>query len=155
MRKIVILSGFILFFIVGAFAFSADSLLTQARILVNQDRIGEAALLYEKILAQDSANYESYAFLGNYHYLLGKSSLEKAETMFKGIAQPNRMQVARYQDELKRIYRADYEKADRYLLKALTIQKNDHLKKLVGTIQLFKEKIGLDDVGTRKMKGIK
>jgi len=60
------------------------------------------------------------------------------------------MQMAHYQDELKRIYYNDYEKANVYLLKALEINKNDHLIKLLASIESFKERIGLAPVTKKK-----
>jgi hypothetical protein len=118
----------------------------------NQNRPDEAVRVYEKIMIQDSTNYESCAFLGNYYYLQGENAVKKAETDFAAIPQPNRMQVAHYQNELRRIFETSYWKSDLYLQKALLLKKNDHLEKLRATILAFREKLGLVPVTLKKKR---
>jgi len=60
------------------------------------------------------------------------------------------MQTASYQEELKHIYDLYYEKADRYLMKALHIRENDHLNSLVQSIQTFKKRIELTPAKLKK-----
>lgn len=150
MGKKLFLSFFLVLCLFPTFAQNSDTLFTKARILIDQERCNEAASIYEKILEIEIRNYESNTFLGNYYFLLGKQAIDKAEREYKAIAQPNRMQMAHYQDALKAIYNNDYEKANSYLLKALEIQNNDHMKKLVAVIQSFKEQIGLAPVLKKK-----
>jgi len=150
MRKLFIISILILFCSAPVFAQEVDSLILQANSLVDQQYADEAALIFEKILNKDSANYESLAFLGNYHFLLGEMSIKKANADYQAIIQPNRMQTANYQSTLRKIYYADYVKANLYIQQALRINKNDHLEKLVAKIQAFKIKIGLTPVVGKK-----
>jgi tetratricopeptide (TPR) repeat protein len=151
MRKLLLLNVFIGYCFIHAFAQNVDSLMIQARSLIGQNRSQDAALIYETILFCDSANYESYIFLSNYHFLLGKKATEKADSDFQTISQPSRMQMAHYHDSLKSIYFAYYEKANGYLQKALQIKNNDHLEELNGAIQSFKVKVGLvPEEGRRK-----
>jgi len=124
--------------------------MNEAKRLLEQDHPAEAALIFEKILETDAQNYESLAFLGNYNYLLGKQMIDKVEADYKIISQPNRMQTAYYQDQLKHIYDLYYEKADDYLIKAIHVRENDHLNKLEQSIQTFKKKIELKPIKSKK-----
>jgi len=150
MRKILLLSCFFLLGLVMASAQNVDTLMNEAKRLLEQNHPAEAALIFEKVVETDAQNYESLAFLGNYNYLLGKQMIDKVETDYKTISQPNRMQTASYQEELKNIYDLYYEKADRYLRKALHIRENDHLNSLVRSIQTFKKKIELTPAKSKK-----
>jgi len=150
MRKILLLTCLIFLSLVTASAQNVDTLMNEAKRLSEQNHPAEAALIFEKIVEIDAQNYESLAFLGNYNYLLGKQMIDKMEADYKTISQPNRMQIAHYQDELKRIYDLYYEKADRYLMKALRVRGNDHLNKLIQSIQTFREKIELLSVKPKK-----
>jgi len=143
MRKFLFIGAFFCLCFSRAFALDTDTLMVQARSLVNQDKSRDAALLYEEALGKDSTSYEPSAFLGNYYFLLGKKALNEADAGYRAITQPNRMQMAHHQDQLKYIYHTYYEKAGLYLQKALRIQKNEHLKTLLDTILAFKQKIGL------------
>ena len=150
MRKISLIICFICLNLVMAFAQVADTLIMKARSLVEQNRPADAAFLFEKIAENDVRNYESLAFLANYHFLLGQQLADRVESDFLKLSQPNRMQIAGYHEELKRIYYQCYEKAGQYLLKALDLQKNDHLNKLLLSIQAFKEKADLMPARTKK-----
>lgn len=152
MRKLLTLSVFICICLIRVFAQDVDSLLVQARDMVDQDRSVEAAQLYQMVLEKDSANYESNAFMGNYYYLLGKNASSKSDAAYLAIAVPNRMQMARYQDEMKRIYRDFYDKSDRYLQRALNIHQNDHLQKLYVAVQALKVKAGLVPILSKRKK---
>ena len=88
MRKLFIISVLISFCIVPVFAQEVDSLILQANSLVDQGRTGDATLIFENILVKDSANYESLAFLGNYHFLLGETAIEKANADFRLLLNP-------------------------------------------------------------------
>lgn len=150
MRRILMPVAFLIFCFSGVWAQNTDSLLLQARTLLQHDRSAEAVSIYERILQSDQGNYESYAFLGNYYFLSGQKVLAKTYADYQVIQSPNRMQVARFHEELKAIYFTYFEKADRYLLKALIIKKNDHLEYLVSTIQAYKERVGLVPVSGKK-----
>lgn len=150
MRRFLLLNCFLVLDLILVFAQNSDTLLTKARILIDQERCDEAASIYEKILETEVRNYESYAFLGSYYYLMGKDAVDSVEKEYKAIILPNHMQTAQYQDKLKNIYFNDYEKANTYLLKAFEIEKNDHLAKLMGTIHSFKVRIGLAPVKKRR-----
>jgi len=150
MRKILVLSVFVSFCFSDVYAQNTDSLLLQAKNLIQQDRSVEAVSIYEKILLSDQGNYESYTFLGNYYFLSGQKAIAKADADYQLIQSPNRMQVAHHHDELKAIYFTYLEKADRYLLRALIIKKNDHLEHLVSIIQAYKERIGIVPVSGKK-----
>jgi len=152
MRKIVILNLFVSFCLVQAFAQNVDSLKTVARSLIQKDFPQDAALVYEKILVQDTASYESLAYLGNYNFLLGEKAIDKEYARFKVIPDPNRMQSAQHMDELKRLYHLYYEPSERYLQKAMRLNKNEHMKKLMVQIQAYKEKVGLVTIVVKKKK---
>jgi len=150
MRKILLLTCFISLNLLMASAQDVDMLMNQAKQLLEQSCSAEASLIFEKIVETDPQNYESLAFLGNYNYLLGKQMLDKVEAEYKTISQPNRMQTAYYQEELKHIYDLYYEKADGYLTKALHVRENEHLNKLLQSIQTFKKKMEIITVKSRK-----
>lgn len=150
MYRILLLAGFICLSSLEVFAQDMDSLRNEAKRMMGLNRPADAVSIYEKILERDPQNYESLAFLGDYYYLLGKQMMEESEAEYKAIIQPNRMQSAHYQDEWKRIYYQYFEKADVYFLKALHIQNNDHLNKLVRSIAAYREKVGLSPASTNK-----
>ena len=145
MHKLLIIGVLIAFCFTPMLAQNMDSLIFQATNLIDQNRPQDAALIMENIVAKDTTNYDCYAFLGNYHFLLGEKAIKKADADYLTISVPNRMQMAHYQEVLKRIYYTDYLKADLFLTKALNLKKNDHLKKLTDTILAFKKKNGLDN----------
>jgi len=152
MRKLLITGVLIAFCFSPILAQNMDSLIFQATNLIDQNRPQEAAIIMENIVAKDTTNYDCYAFLGNYHFLLGENAIKKADADYQAIAEPTRMQMAHYQDVLKQIYYTDYVKADLYLTKALNLKKNDHLKKLTDSILAFKRKIGLNaELGKKKI----
>jgi|GEM_PF-2200922 len=152
MRKLLIITLFLSSVLVQAFAQDADSLKLVARTLILNDCPKEAALVYEKILVQDTASYESYAYLGNYNFLLGEKAVDKEYARFQVISEPNRMQLAQHMDELKRLYHLYYEKSELYLQKAIRLNGNEHLEKLIIRIQVFKAKVGLVAVTVKKKK---
>jgi len=144
MRKLLITGLLIAFSFAPILAQEMDSLIFQATNLMDQNRPKDAALIMEEVVAKDTTNYDCYAFLGNYHFLLGENAIKKADADYQNITVPTRMQMAHYQDLLRRIYSTDYMKADLYLKKALNLKKNDHLKNLTDSIMAFKRKLGLD-----------
>lgn len=150
MRKLLIFICFMSVFFTSTSAQNVDSLLTVAQSFIDQNRTGDAAKLYEQVAVADDHNYESCAYLGNYYFLLGKQAIVKADFDYKSMMQPSRMQMAHYQDELKRIYNQYYTKSDLFLYKALEIQLNDHLSNLVMSIEAFKMRIGLVPSKTKK-----
>jgi hypothetical protein len=60
------------------------------------------------------------------------------------------MQVAQYNQDLIGIYNLYFSKAEKYLIQAYLIRRNDHLDDLAGQIADFKERIGLLAPGTKK-----
>jgi len=152
MRKLLIINLFVSTILVQAFAQNADSLKLVARTLITNDCPSEAALVYEKILVLDTTSYESYVFLGNYNFLLGEKYIDKEYARFQVISEPNRMQLAQHMDELKRFYHLYYEKSEMYLQKAIRLNENEHLEKLIIQIQDFKAKVGLVGVVNKKKK---
>lgn len=134
------------------YASEPDSLTMKARTLVDKDALLEAALIYEQIAAKDTSNYEASAFLGNYHFLLGLKAIEAENTYYRAIQAPNRMQMAHHMDELKKLYHEYYEKADRYIQRALRVSRNEHLEKLKVQMYAFKEKVGLVSQAEKKKK---
>lgn len=152
MRKLVSLTVFVSFILVQTFAQNIDSLKLVAKTFIMNDDPKEAALVYEKILVQDTTSYESYAFLGNYHFLLGEKAINNEYARFQVISEPNRMQLAQHMDELKRLYHLYYEKSEWYIQKAIRLNKNEHLDKLLTQIQACKLKVGLVTVTGKKKK---
>lgn len=150
MRKILFLFFLMGLSLIPALAQDIDSFQNEANKLIEQNRPEDAVILFEKIIATDTRNYESYAFLGNYRFLLGKQAIDKADSGYQKILLPNSMQIAHYDEELRAVYYNYYEKANSYILKALEIQKNDHLNNLIRLIQAFKEKVGLVPAKTEK-----
>jgi hypothetical protein len=152
MRRI----GLLVCFLGLGFGFSfgqeVDSLLLQGKSLLDQNRPTEAVPFYEQVLEKDARNYESLAFLCNYHYLMGVKALEKVETDYRSKSAPNRMQIAQYQEELKRIYYTYYEKAEVLLAKAFILKKNDHLDNIAGCIADYKQRIGLPTASTSRRR---
>lgn len=131
------------------FAQDVDTLLGEAKSLIDAGKPTDSVLLFHQVLQKDSSNYESLSFLGNYYYLTGKKYIDKADMDFQSIAQPNHMQLAQHQDQLKLLYGQYYEKANTYLKRALAIRENDHLNQLVSYIYAFKVRIGLVSVKPR------
>ncbi|MCX6308027.1 MAG: hypothetical protein NTY32_04040, partial [Bacteroidia bacterium] len=90
------------------------------------------------------------AFICNYYFLKGKMELDRIETAYFIHESPSRMQVADYNDDLKRIYNIYFSKAEGYLIQAYLRRRNDHLDVLAGEIADFKERIGIRTPGVKK-----
>jgi tetratricopeptide (TPR) repeat protein len=141
--------GFLLFMVCTCFGQwmavdqSVASWLKQADSLLATGKVQEAARLHEQIIKQDPERLESLIWLGNYYYLNGETQLNNLEKQFKAIREPNRMQEAYFQEELNRIYTSCFAVADTLLKQSLNQQKNEHIQKLVDSIELFRQRIGL------------
>jgi tetratricopeptide (TPR) repeat protein len=122
---------------------SIENWLRQADSLLAAGKVEEAARLHEQVISQDPGRLESLFWLGNYHYLNGETRLKKLEKQFEAIREPNRMQEAYFQEELKRIYTSCFAVADTLLKQSLNQQKNEHIQKLVDSIELYRQRIGL------------
>jgi tetratricopeptide (TPR) repeat protein len=134
----------------AAFAQAVPDLLLQGKTLLEQNKTDSAVMCFEKVLTLDSNNYDALAYLCNYHFLLGQKALDKVETVYLAHESPTRMQVAQYNQDLIGIYNLYFSKAEKYLIQAYLIRRNDHLDDLAGQIADFKERIGLLAPGTKK-----
>lgn len=132
------------------FAQELPCLLIQGQSLLEQNKTEEAVACFEKILVLDNRNYDALSFLCNYHFLNGQTQLNKIEKAYKATEDPTRMQVAQYNEDLKTIYATYYSKAEKYLIQAYLLRRNDHLDELAGQIASFKERIGIKLPGNKK-----
>lgn len=137
------------------FAQDAPALLQQGKAFLDQNKTDSAVACFEKVLLLDSNNYDALVFLCNYHFLIGKMELDKMETAYLVHESPTRIQVAQYNEGLKNIYNSYFSKAEKYLIQAYLIRRNDHLDDLAGQIADFKERIGIRAPGDKKSWFIK
>lgn len=152
MRKNVLVFLFYWMFLGGSAAFgqSIPSLLLQGKTLLEQNKTDSAVGCFEKVLALDSKNYDALVYLCNYHFLAGQRALDKIETVYLAHESPTRMQVAQFNNDLMSLYQEHYAKAEKYLIEAYLLKRNDHLDELAGQIADFKERIGLRAPGYKK-----
>jgi tetratricopeptide (TPR) repeat protein len=129
---------------------TVPALMQQGKSLLEQNKTDSAVLCFEKVLTLDSKNYDALAYLCNYQFLLGQKALDKIETMYLAIETPTRMQVAQYNEDLLSLYDLYFSKAEKFLIQAYLIRRNDHLDDLAGQIADFKERIGMLTPGTKK-----
>lgn len=129
---------------------SVPNLLLQGKTLLEQNKTDSAVLCFEKVLALDSKNYDALVYLCNYHFLAGQRALDKIETVYLAHESPTRMQVAQYNNDLLNLYQEHFAKAEKYLIEAYLLKRNDHLDELAGQIADFKERIGLRAPGYKK-----
>ena len=137
------------------FAQNAPALLLQGKDFLDQNKTDSAVACFKKVLLLDSNNYDALAFLCNYHFLIGKMELNKMEAAYLVNESPTRMKVAQYNEGLKNIYETYFSKAEKYLIQAYLIRRNDHLDDLAGQIADFKERIGIRTPGDKKSWFIK
>jgi tetratricopeptide (TPR) repeat protein len=128
----------------------AVSLIGQGRILLEKNKTDSAVACFEKALVLDSKNYDALVLLCNYYFLVGKMELDKIETAYLAQESPTRMQVAQYNEDLKSMYAMYYSKAEKYLIQAYLIRRNDYLDEVAGQIADFKERIGIRTPGDKK-----
>lgn len=133
-----------------AFAQTVPALMQQGRTLLELNKMDSAMLCFEKVLALDSKNYDALVYLCNYHFLSGQKALDKIETVYLSHESPTRMQVAQYNEDLIGIYKVYYSKAEKYLIQAYLLRRNDHLDDMAGQIADFKVRIGILTPGTKK-----
>lgn len=138
-----------------SFAQDAPALLQLGKAYLDQNKTDSAVACFEKALLLDSNNYDALVFLCNYHFLIGKMELDKMETAYLVHESPTRMQVAQYNEDLRNIYNVYFSKAEKYLIQAYLIRRNDHLDDLAGQIADFKERIGIRTPGDKKSWFIK
>lgn len=131
---------------------SIDSLQARAGDLIKNSQLVEAAKLHEQVVSIDTGNYESNIWLGNFYFLQGLDLVNTTDQKYNSIQQPSRMQTALYMDELKSIYSDYFLKAQPYLKKALDEHKNEHLLKLLESIDLFSIRTGLQTVQEKRKK---
>lgn len=139
--------------LVGSSAASAQSvsdLMLQGKRLLEQNKADSAIVCFEKILTMDNKNYDALVYLCNYHFLAGQRVLDKVETVFLAHESPTRMQVAQYNEDLIAIYKSYFSRAEKYLIQAYLLRRNDHLDNLAGRIADFKERIGMKPPGSPK-----
>ncbi len=139
----------------ASFAQNIPGLIEQAKALLEQNKADSAVACFEKVLSLDPKNYDALVFLCNYHFLTGKKQLDLIETPYLSHESPTRMQVAQYNEDLKTIYDTYYSKAERYLIQAYLIRRNDHLDEVAGQIADFKERIGIRTPGVKKSSFIR
>ena len=130
-------------------------LIKQGRMMLEQNKTDSAVACFEKVLELDAKNYDALVFLCNYHFLVGKMELDKIETLYLTHESPTRMQVARYNEDLKNIYDSYFSKAEKYLIEAYLIRRNDHLDEVAGQIVDFKDRIGIRTPSNKKFGFIK
>jgi tetratricopeptide (TPR) repeat protein len=124
-----------------AHAQDIPALKSEALAYIENNRPDEALPCYEKILALDAKSYDALAFLSNYHFIRGRKGFENAEKNYRSIEEPTRMQMAQYQNELRQLYATFFEKAERYLVRAILLQRNDHLDQMAAYIADYKKMI--------------
>lgn len=127
-----------------------SSLLIQGQALLEQNKTEEAVDCFEKVLAMDTRNYHALVFLCNYHFLNGQKQLSKIEKANLANENPTRMQMAQYKEDLKSVYATYFAKAEKYLIQAYLLRRNDHLDEVAGQIAEFKERIGIKLPGNKK-----
>lgn len=138
-----------------ALAQNIPGLIEQGKALLDQNKADSAVACFEKVLSLDAKNYDALVFLCNYHFLIGKKVLDLIETPYLSHESPTRMQVAQYNEDLTSIYEKYYSKAERYLIQAYLLRRNDHLDEVAGQIADFKERIGIRSPGVKKTSFIK
>jgi len=145
---------FILLLLMSSLSFASNQeiscLLLQGQALLEQSKTEEAVTCFEKVLVLDNRNYDALVFLCNYYYLNGQRQLNKIEKAYLANEDPTRMQVAQYMEDLKTIYSTYYAKAEKYLIQAYLLRRNDHLDELAGQISEFKERVGIKLPGNKK-----
>jgi tetratricopeptide (TPR) repeat protein len=127
------------------------SLLQCGKAFLESNQTDSAVVCFEKVLELDPKNYDALVYLCNYHFLIGQKVLDKVETVYLAHESPTRMQVAQYNEDLVKIYKDHYSKAEKYLIEAYLIRRNDHLDNLAGQIADFKERIGMRTPGKKKV----
>lgn len=132
------------------FAQEIPDLIVHGRALLEQNETDSAVACFEKVLLLDSKNYDALVFLCNYHFLTGKKELDKIETLYLAHESPTRMQVAQYHEDLKKIYDQHYSMAEKCLIQAYLLRRNDHLDEVAGQIADYKERIGIRTPGHKK-----
>jgi hypothetical protein len=149
---------FITLLLAGApvlYAQDATALINRANLLLEQNKTDSAVACFEKVLVLDAKNYDALVFLCNYHFLMGKKELDKIETPYLTHESPTRMQVAQYNQNLKTIYELYFSNAEKLLIQAYLIRRNDHLDEVAGQIADFKERIGIRIPGDKRSGFIK
>lgn len=150
LRTFVLILVFLPLTCTSIFAQSVSDLLVHGKLFLEQNKSDSAIVCFEKVLELDGKNYDALVYLCNYHFLVGQSVLDKVETVFLAHESPTRMQVAQYNDDLIAIYKTYFSKAEKYLIQAYLIRRNDHLDSLAGRIADFKERIGMKSPGSSK-----
>ena len=143
MKRILVLLVFVFAGIVSLAAQDASEMLLRADSLLKENHVENACEMYEQVLKMEPLNYAALAFLTNYHYTLGMRKLNAMESSYKRFKNPSRMQVARFENELRMLYDQYLQKAENYLIKAYLISRNDYLDQLAGRIADFKVRIGI------------
>ncbi|HET9570862.1 MAG TPA: hypothetical protein VFP20_05595 [Bacteroidales bacterium] len=119
------------------------ALMEKGKALLEVNKTDSAVACFEKVLVLDVNNYDALVLLCNYHFLTGKMELNSIEKVHSSYTSPTRMQEANYMEGLKRVYELYYSKAEKYLVQAYLLRRNDHLDDLAGQIADFKVRIGI------------
>ncbi len=132
------------------FGQSNGDLLEQADVMFGYGMTEGARLSHEEVLRKDTGCLESTVWLGNYYYLKGLEKRGQAEAAFRALANPNRMQTAFYQEQLKAICQDYFVRADSLLQRALRKQDNDYLRLLASDIEAFRIRVGISSPKVKK-----
>ena len=133
-----------------ALAQDVPTLLLLGKSLLEQNKTDSAVSCFEQVLLLDNKNYDALVLLCNYQFLTGQRMLDKLETAYFAHESPTRMAVAQYNEDLSNLYSSYFSKAEKYLIQAYLIRRNDHLDELAGQIADFKERIGIHTPGIKK-----
>jgi len=134
----------------GSAAQNIDGMLSQADGLFKQGMTEDAKLVYEKIARLDTTCHTSTVWLGNYYFLKGEEKRKQVERAYHTLPNPNRMQSANYQEQLKAVCQAYYLKADTLVKRALRQQQNDQLLSIASSIEAYKIRLGLAKPSVKK-----
>jgi tetratricopeptide (TPR) repeat protein len=127
----------------GSYAQEVDSLKAVAESYIDMNRLDEASKCFERILTLDAKDYDALAYLSNYYFLRGQKVINQAEKGYQSILNPNRMQIAQYQNERRRIYTDYFEKAEHYLIRAILLRRNDQLDQMAAYLADYKKSINI------------
>ena len=92
--------------------------IAEVELLGGKER--EALTTYERVLELDPDNLDANIYIGNFYYLKGALEKQKAESDYKRIKSPTRMQYAHYKNELNRVLAEEYAKARSHFENVLT-----------------------------------
>lgn len=101
----------------------------------------DALRTYERIILLDPDHLVANIYAGNYHYLRAERLREDIERQFGRIENPNRMQQARYRDDLEALYKNNYAKAKLHLQNVVKQFSSVGAKELLKQIEELEKEI--------------